>query len=255
MPLVKVRLFGKLGRKFGRNWELNIASPAEAVRALTVLCKGFDRFLIDSASEGIGYRVQIDGRHLKDAAELLMPSTRELSIYPLPIGAKKGGLFQIILGVVLIAAAVITLGASLGPSIGIMSGWGAALTGAGATVGLGAGTAFAVSMMTMMGASMIFGGLAAMFSMPKASNLNGGNSEQKRSYLYEGAVGTARQGGPVPVGYGTLHVGPHTISVEVVTETSVVNAAQPVETAGGYTIAAKTGWGALTVTYSFGPSF
>lgn len=209
MSLVNVTLHGKLGKLFGRKWQLSIKTPAEAIRAIGHLRKGFFEFLRDSESLGMGFHIGIDGRFLADPNELLMTTTKNVDIFPVAIGSKQAGVFQMILGAVLIVAAI-----ALAPFTG-----GASVAGAFAAVGTAGATwgTTAIVYMTLMGASMIIGGLATMFSAPKPTRLDSGG-ERKRSYLFDGAVQATRQGGPVPVGYGTLHVGPHTVSAGVTTE-------------------------------------
>ena len=70
----------------------------------------------------------------------------------------------------------------------------------------------------MMGAMMTVGGIAQMIANPQpldASNLGGDN---KRSYLFGGAVGTTQQGAAIPVGYGRLHIGPIVVSAGMFAE-------------------------------------
>lgn len=51
-----VRLYGKLGAKFGRVHQLAISSPREAIKALCVLYSGFERYLADAHLRGVELR-------------------------------------------------------------------------------------------------------------------------------------------------------------------------------------------------------
>lgn len=228
MSLVTVKLYGKLGKLFGEEYQLAIRTPGEAIRALGSQLNGFLQFLRDAESEGTAFRVRLDNREIMILDELVMNVDSCVEIYPLPIGAKSAGTFQIILGVVLIAAAVVTWGAS------------ASALSFGATLGTSGALGTSVTFLTMMGASMIIGGLAAMLSAPKANKLNSNSEENRRSYLFDGAVSAARQGGPVPVGYGTLHIGPHIVSIGINTEALTEDlSAAPSEDSNGIYIYAK----------------
>ena len=45
----KVYLEGVLGDKFGHEWNLDVASPTEALQAIAVQRQGFKQYLIDAA--------------------------------------------------------------------------------------------------------------------------------------------------------------------------------------------------------------
>ena len=55
--LVNVRLYGKLGARFGRVHRLAVSSPLEAVKALGVLYDGFDQYLQNAKKEGMVFSV------------------------------------------------------------------------------------------------------------------------------------------------------------------------------------------------------
>ena len=71
-----VRLYGKLGTRFGRRFELAVASPAEAIQALCVLLKGFRRELLESKDKGIAYAVFAGKRNLTKEELELPPGAR-----------------------------------------------------------------------------------------------------------------------------------------------------------------------------------
>ncbi|MDD9581227.1 tail assembly protein, partial [Enterobacter sp. FR 78] len=61
-----VRLYGVLGTTFGREFQLSVASPKEAIRALCVIVPGFERFLNTSKQRGLTYAVFSGKRNLND---------------------------------------------------------------------------------------------------------------------------------------------------------------------------------------------
>lgn len=101
-----VRLYGDLGKRFGRVFRLDVATPAEAIRALVRIRPGFKRYLNDHAMDP--FRVIVGGKDT-NAEGLAHPCGRGESIKIVPVVAgAKDGLFQTILGGVLIAVGIIT---------------------------------------------------------------------------------------------------------------------------------------------------
>lgn len=188
-----VRLYGKLGTRFGRRFELAVASPAEAIQALCVLLKGFRRELLESKDKGIAYAVFAGKRNLsKDELEL-PPGRGEIRIAPIVVGSKRGGILQTIIGAVLVV---------VGAVVSYFGG------------GLGAP-------LMKFGAVMMLGGVIQMLS-PQPSGLSARDSpENGASYNFNGPVNTSAQGNPVPLLYGELEVGSAVISGGIFAEDQV----------------------------------
>ena len=129
-PALKtIRLYGALGAEFGRLHRLAVGS-AEAVRALCALLPGFERRMLDSGDKGVRYACFIGRRNLAED-ELSLPAGQdEIRIAPMPAGAKRGGLFQVILGVAMIAASFIP-GLSVAMWSGTTATWSAGLASMG----------------------------------------------------------------------------------------------------------------------------
>ncbi|MBH4409473.1 tail assembly protein, partial [Pseudomonas aeruginosa] len=100
-----IRLYGILGATFGREFNLSVASPKEAIRALCVIVPGFERFLNTSKQRGLTYAVFSGKRNLLNDELNMDRSTEEIRIAPVIIGSKRAGVFQTILGVALVAVA------------------------------------------------------------------------------------------------------------------------------------------------------
>ena len=104
--LREVRLYGALGREFGRVFRLAVATPAEAVRALIAVLPGFERAFIGRDGRQ-GYHVFVGRSALRrdlGEQELSEPlgAADPIRLVPVIQGAKRGGLFQTILGAVLV---------------------------------------------------------------------------------------------------------------------------------------------------------
>lgn len=57
-----IRLYGRLGARFGRKFQLAVNSPAEAIFALSILLPGFRQFLTGCKDQGIEFAAFIADR-------------------------------------------------------------------------------------------------------------------------------------------------------------------------------------------------
>lgn len=188
--LKKVKLHGILREKFGSEFELDVESVAEAVRALCILVQGFESFMANAHLQGIKFAIYLDDRNIGVDELCFATKSSVIRISPVIDGAKSGGIFQIVVGVVMIAAAFVTGGTSL-------AAWGAmqaALAGAGA--------------------AMLLGGVAQMMMPTAISNMDQNQDGNKPNFGFGGAVTTVAQGLPVPILYGQREIGGFIISAK-----------------------------------------
>ena len=102
----KIQLLGELGKKFGKSFSFDVRNPAEAVKALCANFPEFKKHLEESEKRGVAYKVLV-GKESKSVDELHDPSGKQyIKFVPVLQGA-GGGLTNIIIGAVLIAAAVV----------------------------------------------------------------------------------------------------------------------------------------------------
>lgn len=195
--MVPVLLLGELGKKYGRRFNLDIKSPAEAVRALVANFPEMQKYMADRY-----YRVVV-GKDDTGGDELHNPTGRQtIKIVPVITGA--GGSFgRILLGAALIGLAFVTGGASIAAS-GFLAG--------------GLTTTFFGGLAVSMGASLILGGVAQMIAPSPQSGAPNESPENNPSYIFNGPINTTAQGQPVAVGYGRLRVGSAVISAGIVAE-------------------------------------
>ena len=202
--LKTIKLLGAAGRKFGRTFKLAVKSPAEAVRALSVLFPEFRGWVLNQHERGIAWRVVTDDPHGLDK-EGLKRETGCDTIILAPVvrgagGVNWGGFFQVILGIVLIAVAIIV-------PFGAVNG--------GLALGL-------------LGGGMVLSGIATMLtptpqlSGPKSqgstqtSGTEASRSADLESNLFSRNQGTGGQGECVPLLYGRRRVSsPRAISFEL----------------------------------------
>lgn len=118
----------------------------------------------------------------------------DIRIAPVMEGSKKAGLFQTILGAVMVVAGIVVTGLS----------WGYAAPVGGAMISAGIG--------------MMAGGIYQMLS-PQPKGLQGRDDpENKPSYAFGGSVNTLAMGNPVALLYGEREIGGAIISAGIVAE-------------------------------------
>lgn len=188
-----VKLYGPLGAQFGREHQFYVNSAAEAVRALNANFQAFAEFLQDTKYQ---YAILVGKRHLNlniNLDELRdPPGNGDIRIVPVIAGAKRGGLFQTILGAALIALSFIPVTAPLAVA--------------------------AASMAFSVGVGLTLGGVAQLLSpQPK---LNMGGAENRASEYFNGPAQTIGQGNPVPIFYGEGIIGSVPISAGIYADDS-----------------------------------
>lgn len=197
MPLREIRLYGELGRRFGRVFRLAVQSPAEAIRALCAVLPGFRSAFVgqDGLAEYFVFvgKGQQRSRIAEASKDDLVGADAPIRFVPVVAGAKRQGLGQTIMGAVLVVAGV---------ALAILSE-GAAIAPADA--------------MIKTGAAMIIGGVVTMLS-PQRSTVPK-QTENDPSYgMDAGAVNSSDAGPPVPLCYGRMIVGSVRISGGLTTD-------------------------------------
>ena len=219
-------LAGELGEKYGTHHEYyNLRTPADAIKLLCLNYPRLQKDLLTAHQNGVGYKLIQSGAAM-GYDELHLPfGSRPMVLVPVITGSQMDkGLGMVLLGVGLVAAAVVTGGTSLAFTA----------SGFGAAAGVTAGTALSLSIAAgNIGLALVLGGTAQLLSpqpeMPKlgnrrmdATNFRGpgpqgvtrGASGQQ-SYAYTGPANTVGNGATIPVVYGRAMVGGHMLAVTV----------------------------------------
>lgn len=181
--MVKVKLLGELGRKFGRSYKFMAVNSREVLSALNRQIKGFKEYLATAHENGIGFKLVTDDPRGIDYEGVFM-SCNQLVIAPVITGSggTSGAIGQVLLGVALVALAFV-------PGIGV------------ATAGALAGKFTAVGTALFgLGASLTLTGIAGLLS-PTPTTPNG-DTRKKESFLFDRAAELTVQGFVVPVVYG-----------------------------------------------------
>lgn len=198
-----VKVYGSLAKRLGQTrFEFDVRTPAEAMKALLANFPGLDKWFIDSAKDGIGYRVKIGKESIgeENINDLANPwSERDVfSIAPVISGAITWRqALPILAGALLITAAIVfapTTGAGF---------WGSSGSGfltAGYSQALGS-----------IGLSMVLSGVANILSPPPGP-LDMKQASNLENFNFSGIINTSQVGTPIPIAYGRLFVGSTVIS-------------------------------------------
>ena len=204
-----VKVYGALRERLGQcRFELNVATPAQAIKALCVNFPGLDKWLIDSEQDGIAYRVRVGREEAtpSDVSVLGLPwSEREVfSITPVIAGA-GGGFGRFIFGGLLIGASFLFPGAGLfgSSAFGVFGPLAPSTIGALTTVG---------TALSAVGAGLVLTGVSQIISPTPPSGLELKEANRIQNFSFSGITNTSQQGLAVPIAYGRLFVGSAVIS-------------------------------------------
>jgi len=211
--LKKVKLYGILGERFGKEWNLDVKTVREATRAIAANRPDFHKEFTTSHERGIGYHVLINDEYVQNYEGCEVPTGRkEIKIVPVVMGAKSKGLGMILLGAAIFAGvgfmgqqALISAGFTTGAPT-FMQGLQFAFYGGMGTIG---------SMALKFAGSLIMSGIGAMLA-PTPKPLE--RKDEPENYAFNGPVNTTQQGVAVPVCYGKLIVGGAVISAGIEAE-------------------------------------
>ena len=203
-----VKVYGALRKRLGQcRFEFDVATPAQAIKALCVNFPGLEKWLIDSEKHGVGYRVAVSKEKAteEDMSPLFMPfSDREVfSITPVIAGAGRG------VGQILLGAALIVAGIYLAPAASMGGGFLKAGAAGKALTTMG----YVSKAVGSLGVALTLGGIAqAMSPQPNTGIERSEEAAKLESFVFSNVVNTARQGLPVPIAYGRVFVGSAVLS-------------------------------------------
>ena len=203
-----IKVYGALRERLGQcRFELNVATPAQAIKALCVNFPGLDKWLIDSEQDGVAYRVRVGKEEAtpSDVSVLGLPwSEREVfSITPVVAGA--GGFGRAIFGGLLIGASFLFPGAGLfgSSAFGVFGPLAPGTIGALTTVG---------TALSAVGAGLVLTGVSQIISPTPPSGLELKEANRIQNFSFSGITNTSQQGLAVPIAYGRVFVGSAVIS-------------------------------------------
>lgn len=176
-----IKLYGVLRKHFGREYSLDVDSVRDAITALCAMVPGFEKFLTTGEERGLAFTVFSGTRNLgNQELDLQGDDSGEIRIAPIIQGSKQAGVFQVILGAVLIVAGIFSGGLTAGVGLALIAGGGA----------------------------LALGGVVQMLSpTAQTGSLDRNEDGNNPSYGFGSAVTTIAQGNPYPVLYGEREIG------------------------------------------------
>lgn len=194
--MTAIILHGAAAAQFGPRFDLDVRSPAEAIRALSKMVPGFVEHIKTYDWRIIRGTTKSAIREGRDTSEEELPigfgRHQEMHLIPVIGGsAGKSGIGKIVAGIVIIAASIFTAG---GAAVGA-----AGIAASAAAGGLG----ISASSIAMFGASLLLGGISQMLAgNPKAPKVNTReDSTQRTSAIFNGPVNVGELGQTIPVCY------------------------------------------------------
>ena len=179
--MVNVRFYGSL-KQFGTEFRLDCKTPAEVVQALTSQIPKLRQFIKQGLFTVRVGREYLDNRYLEQGLNQYLKDDSTVHFTPVLKGSKKAGLFQTIVGAVMVVV----------------------------------GAVFQQYYLVGAGIAMVAGGVAQMLTkMPPMST--GKDAERKQSTSFSNLSNMAAQGRPMPLAYGRIRVGSLIISQGVET--------------------------------------
>ncbi|HEM8667213.1 TPA: tail assembly protein [Klebsiella aerogenes] len=158
-----------------------VKTSAEAVKALSINLAGFESYLMNAKKNGMVFAVFRGKRNIGLDDYKNLEGDSDIRIAPVMEGAKKAGMFQTILGAVLLVVGMVT--AIIFPGNPVSP------------------------YLIASGASMMTGGIYQMLS-PQPKGLQGREDpDNKPSYAFGSAVNSTAMGNPIPVLYGQREIG------------------------------------------------
>lgn len=186
MSTMTFNLYGELGEKYGKTFELECGTVRQGLDILFANFKTMKQHIIDSDKWLAGYEVWANEVPLEatDTDFTLVRQSASVKIIPVVCGASSTA--RIIIGVVMVVV-------------------GAVLTYFGNPYG---------PLLMKMGVVMIIGGVAEKLApKPKLNSASERNvTDKATSYIFSGPVNNTKQGAAVPIGYGRMLVGSNVIS-------------------------------------------
>jgi len=207
MAVRTIHLHGWIGEHSGPQFQMDVASPKEAVVALCTQIPGMIRHLrLKDWQVFIGDPET--GRDLDESELMFLGGSRDIHFVPVAAGGKKkGGIGKIIAGVALVAFSI--WGAGLASPLGGVMGFDATILG----------TSITLADVALFGVSMALSGLSSLLSPTPEFAGPAKPADENRSALFRGPTNTAEQGGPIALPFGRgVEVGSTVISAGIWTE-------------------------------------
>lgn len=195
-----LNLYGSIQEKYPGVFRMDVATPAEAIRAMCIQLPGFEDEIRAGKWRLIRGDLDAGDDMDEEGMQVSLGNQNELHLIPVIEGANSGA-GMIIIGIVMIVAAFFTGGATI-------AAWGPMAV-----------------MLGGAGLGMVVGGIiSSTTKVPGAGKSASGNesADDKASFLFDGPTNQSTQGVAVPRGYGRMLVGSIVVSAGLYAEPMAV---------------------------------
>ena len=208
-----IHLHGSMGKDFEPSYRLLVNTPIEAIRALSTMIPGFHAAMVAGSFRCVMGKIMSRGRKIEEADQLREPwrlTEQDFHLIPVIAGRSSKSTGKIIVGVAIIALAVILAIPSGGTSLGLAAALEApAITVLGVSISYGA--------IAAVGVMVALGGIAQAIA-PQASTPSQATKDPvaaMASFLFNNLGNTTEAGGAVPFIYGETMVGSQVIGMGI----------------------------------------
>lgn len=197
---MKVFLHGKVGKRYGKKWDLNVKSPSEALRAIDANSQGFFKYLASKECENLKWKIFVDKKGIKNPEELSFEreKSKEIHFFPKVRGKDRNG-------------DMMAWGGA-----GIVGGWGLnALADWAGDGWLGNTLSWLGDVAIEIGTALLLqGAIGGLMDDPEPppTEPQGPSMKNTTSFIFSRPLNNTTQGAAVPIGYGRLRIGSHVIS-------------------------------------------
>lgn len=182
--MTDVYLHGILAKEYQSHFKFNLKSSTHVLKAIDANREGFIARIFQLQEQGFYYDVIVDKKRIKKTEDFhLVGKSSRIDLVPIIVGSGIGEAIALIFKAVFPGAGA-TLGAKVLAAV------------------LQAGIAFLLTPKPDLG-------------LPAEQDISAEAAAQKESYVFSGNINLARQGTPLPLGYGRLKVGSSVVQASI----------------------------------------
>ena len=170
-----IYLKGRMGKLFGEKHRLNCKTVQEAMHAIDTMKGGLRQYLMDCTENNVKFTVQKGEEFLTNQTAGIELAKDDIIITPVPSGAAKDGMKELIIGILLII-----IGLSTGDTGSLSKG---------------------AQMLVTVGTQLALNGIVKLMTDEPES------LDEQESTLFNGPINNTKSGIPVPLAYGRMEVG------------------------------------------------
>ena len=190
--LINVRLYGELGKEFGKEWKIACTSPREALAVIQANTQRLMTWLRNNKEKFAHYKILVKYRNGKKeylTQDTYLTANNIISVSFTPVVSGSGNVAKTVVGVVLMVASY-----WCGP---------------------------AAPYVFQVGLALTIGGVTGLLAGKQKSGNNSGSSNT--SHYFQGVGKNQTQGNPVPLIYGQCKIDPQMLSVAITVDNDALD--------------------------------